>query len=140
MHAAAYRYLRDPESCRDVVSDLYLKLLDQSPEERCQLLPHDPKKAEAFLFTALMNSCLNHLEKEKHRKKIRYLLFNSSTARFDPSEMERQDLAILLEMLTDRQRQVFTMHLQGSPNQEIEEVLRMSAQTVRNTLYDRFDR
>ncbi len=63
LYRRAYSFLREPETCRDIVSGVFARLCEDDS-------PLDEGRAEAFLFTSVRNACLNEIRNRGLHEKI----------------------------------------------------------------------
>jgi RNA polymerase sigma-70 factor, ECF subfamily len=129
----AAKFVND-EAARDVVQDVFVKLWSNQTITIKQSL-------NSLLFTMVRNSCLQHLEKLKVRKKYlesTKLLLQEEELRFymdEKTSLIEQELenklAEVLENLPERCRQIFILsRFQNKKNKEIAEELDISVKAV----------
>ena len=137
-HAAlvmtAYYYLKNDEQAKDIVADIFRKLIEMNTAERKDRLSGVNEKLETFLKVLVKNKCLDHIKVEKNRKSI----LNSMSSLFNRSNNSTSlidaDFKLMLATLPERQKEVLELHLEGYDNDEISERLNISYNTCRNTL------
>ncbi|MEX1001909.1 MAG: sigma-70 family RNA polymerase sigma factor [Crocinitomicaceae bacterium] len=130
----AYAYLEDEEKSKDVVGDVFESLISMSISERKLKLSGVNQKLSPFLKVIVKNRCLNIRRIEQNRKRILLdfsALFVKKSASFT---LDKNDYQKLMQLLPDRQREIFTLHNQGYNNHEIGQKLSISINTVKNTL------
>ena len=131
----AIYYTRDLENARDIVSQLFTELLlvpkDIRRERWCQVL--DPK---SFLSVIVRNKCLDHLRVVSNRQRIlNSMPQNQAFFSEDSSEKELfGKLNQCISELSDAERKLLELHLDGYRNHVIAEELNLSEKTVRNKL------
>lgn len=131
----AFYYLKNEEQAKDMVSDVFVKLLSFSNEQRLKNLENVNEKLEIFLKVLTKNKCLDYLKVEKNRYSILngiHSLINRST---NTNGLFEDDFNLMLDVLPKRQKQVLELHIQGFDNNEISANLDISYNTVRNTLH-----
>lgn len=131
----AFYYLKNEEQAKDMVSDVFTKLLSFSIEQRLDNLKYVDEKLEIFLKVLTKNRCLDFMKVENNRQNILnsiHSFFNRSTS---TDSFFEKDFILLLDTLPYRQRQILELHLQGYDNSEISTELDISYNTVRNTLH-----
>ena len=134
LYMVAFYYLKDEDKAKDVVAEVFKKMLELPPQVRQQKLADLPGKRLTFLKVITKNKCLDSLKQEKNRRQIlsgTLALFTRSTTRSDFAE---KDFKLLIDVLPLRQREVLEMHLDGYEHQEICDQLGISYNTLRNTL------
>lgn len=137
-HAAllmtAYYYLKNEEEAKDIVADIFKKLLEMTVEERKEKLVGVNEKLATFLKVLVKNKCLDYIKVEKNRTRI----VNSMSAFFSRSNssfsLVDEDFKLMLDTLPERQKEVLALHLEGYDNNEISEKLDITYNTCRNTL------
>jgi RNA polymerase sigma factor (sigma-70 family) len=119
----------------DCVADFCEKLLCFSDEKRAQIIKDVVDYEEAVLYCILRNICYDLLRKQKRRLNILQSLFYKE-ATIEESELNKNDLIIICNQLTPRQREILLHHLNGYSNDEISNMLNISYHSVKNTLSD----
>ncbi|MCB9363035.1 MAG: sigma-70 family RNA polymerase sigma factor [Flavobacteriales bacterium] len=130
----AYRYLNDSEKSKDVVSDVFEKLITMNSVERKNKLSGVDEKLEVFLKVIVKNRCINQLNIEKNRRGILKHLGLFRNGQSLPNELQKDDFNSMLTLLSDRQKEVLQLSLKGFKNNEIAAQLEISENTVKNTL------
>lgn len=130
----AYRYLKDQEKSKDVVSDVFEKLIGMNSSERKNKLSGVDEKLDVFFKVIVKNRSINYINIENNRRGIlKHLGFFRSSQSL-PNELENDDLKTMMDLLPIRQKEVLELHLKGFKNNEIAEQLTISENTVKNTL------
>ena len=129
-----YRYLKDQEKSKDVVADVFEKLITMGIDERKQKLSGVDEKLDTFFKVIVKNRCINYINIEKNRRGILRHIGFLRGGYYYPNELENEDLKIMLDILPQRQKEVLTLHLKGFDNNEISIQLNISVNTVKNTL------
>lgn len=130
----AYYYLKDEDDAKDIVSDVFERLLKLTDTELSELLNNNIK---GYLFIVVKHKCFDFLKTKKNRASILqnvFYLFNTKTeinTRFEEDLFEK-----LMIELPNREAQVLQLSIQGFKNEEIAEQLNISYNTVRNTLHE----
>lgn len=130
----AYYYLKNDEQSKDIVQDVFTKLLSFSKQQRYRNLSNVNEKLEIFLKVLTKNRCLDYLKVENNRRNILNGIYSVLTRSFNTNDIFNDDFKLLLDTLPQRQKQVLDLHLQGYDNNEISSQLGISYNTVRNTL------
>lgn len=131
----AFYYLKDEEQSKDIVSDVFLKLLSFSIQQRNSYLAEVNEKLEIFLKVLVKNKCLDQIKVEKNRRNILSGIFSLSNRYRNTDPLIEKDFQFMIETLPERQKQILELHLQGFDNKEISNRLEISYNTVRNTLH-----
>lgn len=133
MHA--YSMLSNQEQAKDIVASVYMKLLEMPPKKRKELLADSANHLDQFLHYIVKNKCIDHLRQEKNRIKLqkkRVLPFLPQYS--SPDELMEEDISFLLQMVPGQQKKILQLHLDGYSNQDIADDIKISYNTVRNTL------
>ncbi len=131
----AYYYLKNEEDAKDVVSDVFERLLKLNDTELNELLHSNEIKG--YLFIVVKHKCFDFIKVKKNRATILqhvFYLFNTKTdinVKFEEDLFEK----LILE-LPNRESQVLKLSVQGYKNEEIAEQLNISYNTARNTLHE----
>jgi RNA polymerase sigma-70 factor (ECF subfamily) len=141
IHAAVQRYetplmvyaarlVRDPESARDIVQDVFTKLCAQDPQQVGPVLPQ-------WLYTVCRNRALDVRRKEKRMTRLADsdvdVAANSAARPLDLAELRDTSAAVvrLVEQLSDDQQEVIRLRFQHSLSyQQIAEVTGHSVSNV----------
>ena len=126
----AIYYTKNPEFARDIVSSLFVSLIELPYEERCKRW-ECIENHQALLIAIVRNKCLDHLKISQNRARINSELFSAVST--DTTAMISH-LMVCIEELKDDEKELIEMHLQGFNNTEISEKLNLSEKTVRNKL------
>lgn len=131
----AYTFLKNKESCEDIVQDIFIKIWEQ----RQDLIGSDQLKF--YLFTAVRNNCLTTLKKNK--KNIMHDWSDEDAPdeieiRIDPQEKSvdpHKMISEAMEQLPPKCREVFMLsRLSGQTYQQIADSLNISVKTVENQM------
>ena len=131
----AFYYLKNEEQSKDMVSEVFTKLLSFSLEQRQRNLANVNEKLEVFLKVLVKNKCLDHIKVENNRKNILNGIYTVLNRSFNIDTFFENDFKLLIDSLPRRQKQVLELHLQGYSNNEISTQLGISYNTVRNTIH-----
>ena len=127
MYGMAVSILYDEQESKDVVSDIFERLL----ASHVVLLPDTQ---EHYLLTSVRNSCIKHLAQRKNRQNIAMLYASEQQLSASPEEDQRQlekMLHIAQTHLSEQQRRIFQMRfLAGMKYEEIGEELGISRVAV----------
>lgn len=128
----AIYYTKNPEVARDIVSSLFVSLIELPYEERCKRWERI-ENHQALLIAIVRNKCLDHLKIFQNRARINSELFSAVSTDTETTAMISH-LMVCIEELKDDEKELVEMHLQGFNNTEISEKLNLSEKTVRNKL------
>lgn len=129
----AIYYTKNPETARDIVSELFVSLIELYSEERRQRWSKI-QYVEALLLAIVRNKCLDYLKIKSGR--LRILEEQSSNLVQNPHEELEQikHLEQCMNELKEDERNLMNLHLHGFNNHEIGDSLQISEKTVRNKL------
>jgi RNA polymerase sigma-70 factor (ECF subfamily) len=129
----AVYYTKNPEIARDIVSELFVSLVELNPNDRKQRWSRT-QNVEALLLAIIRNKCLDYLKIKSGRQRI--LEEQSSILVQNPhEELELiKHLEQCLHELKEDDRKLMNLHLFGFNNHEIGDALQISEKTVRNKL------
>lgn len=123
----SFYYLKNNETARDIVSNLFVSLLDTSVEVRNEKWK-SVNKLQAYLATAVKNKSIDYLRSVKNQSEI------LQHARGNTSEVMSLFSDESLNQLSKEESKLFQLHLDGYKNEEIAEHFTISEKTVRNKL------
>lgn len=130
----AYYYVKSEDVAKDVVSDVFRKMLEMSPEKRMEQLSSVNEKLEIFLKVLVKNKSLETLRTNKNRNRILNGMFSFSNHSLNIDVFANADFEEMLDLLPTQQRNILEMSLQGYKHEEICEKYQISYSTCRNTL------
>lgn len=128
----AVYYTQNAEIARDIVSSLFVSLLELDREAR-QTRWNNIEKHQALLLAIVRNKCLDYLKITQNRERINNELFVEVSADVEKINMITHLVACIQELKFD-EKQLLELHLQGYTNNEISTKLNVSEKTVRNKL------
>lgn len=137
--AIAYKYLRSSESSKDVVAEVFNKLLainERSHPEVAAILTRNPM---GYLSVVVKNKCLDQIRAQKSKQDLEtsYQMLNHLETTNDSEKAFTKDLVeILTSKLEPREKEILLKHLDGFKNEEIAIELGISYNTVKNKIYD----
>ncbi len=129
----AIYYTKNPEIARDIVSELFVSLIELKPNDRKQRWSRT-QNVGSLLLAIIRNKCLDYLRIKSGR--LRILEEQSSNLVQNPHEELEQIKHLeqcLLELKED-DRKLMNLYLFGFNNHEISDELQISEKTVRNKL------
>ena len=131
----AFSFLKDEESCEDLVQDLFIKIW----MNRQDLIGTDQLKF--YVFSAVRNNCLTRLQKNK---KYRVVEINDEEEgeeiiiNLDPGEATAEPVALIakaLDLLPSKCREVFLLsRISNLSYLQIADTLGISIKTVENQM------
>jgi len=134
----AYRYTLSTEKSKDIVGLIFEKLLSFSTSKRQTFFLHSEKGLYLLLFSIIKNKILDEIKHNKRNQEIKkqmesttsFLSINAIFVRFEEEAIKQ-----LIDYLSNREKEILQLHLQGFKNDEIATQLNISYNTVRNTLH-----
>lgn len=120
-------YVKNNESARDIVSDLFVQLISTSLEERKRKWD-SVNSCKAYLTIAVKNKSIDYVRKVKNQAAI--LEQTSLNSSEDTSDFS----ADILKVLSSKEQEIFQLHLDGFKNEEIAQKQSLTEKTVRNKL------
>lgn len=128
-------YTGDPEIARDIVSQLFSELLSSPVNVRQErwIKVRDPL---AFLLVIVRNKSLDYLKITRNRDRIlKHFAHDQQEVLEDSTETDLYvKLAQCVAELSESERELLELHLNGYRNAAIAQELQMSEKTVRNKL------
>ena len=128
----AIYYTKNPEIARDIVSSLFVSLLELDKVER-QSRWNKIESHQALLLAIVRNKCLDFLKIAQNRERINNELFVETNSDVEKIDMIAHLTTCIQELKPD-EKQLVELHLQGYSNDEISLKLNLSEKTVRNKL------
>ena len=132
----AEQIVRNVHDAQDVVSDVWISLMRHLPE----LLVMDERARSTYIMKSVCNMSIDHLRRSKRQSAMQLQLEEGLTrAPAELSPLRELSLcgiyAALLSALTERERQVVKLRLQGLRNAEIAQTLGIRPPAVSVHLY-----
>lgn len=134
LYFVAYKHLRDTEKAKDVVQEVFLKLLKLSAIKRNTYLPDNASELHALLYVITKNKALDETKVTNNRLKLLHHFFANSKTEYDDAHAKEELLPLILTKLPKREGEILKLHIDGHKNEEITQMLNISYNTVRNTL------
>jgi len=126
----AVYYTKDPEIARDIVSGLFVYLMELPPEQRVERWERH-SNFELLLLAIVRNKCLDHLKTKQNRLRIERE-FPADAIQEESDLIEHLETCI--QALSEKEKELITLHLEGFTNTEIAVKLDLNEKTVRNKL------
>jgi RNA polymerase sigma factor (sigma-70 family) len=134
----AYRYTLSTEKSKDIVGLVFEKLLSFSTSKRQTFFLHPEKGMYPLLLSIIKNKALDEIKQNKLHQEIKKQI-ESTTSFFGINTIfvrfEEEAIKQLIDYLSNREKEILQLHLQGFKNDEIATQLNISYNTVRNTLH-----
>ena len=130
----AYSITKDKVKSKEVVSDVFIKLLNYSTEKRRNNLTDVNEKIEIFLKVVVKNKCFDNLKVEKNRRGILNGIYQLSSRSINKDTFVEEDFKKMIDILPKRQKEVLLLHIEGFDNHEISSQLGITYNTTKNTL------
>lgn len=131
----AISYTSDPEVARDIVSQVFAEMLAAPMSVRQERWSKvmDPN---AFLLVIVRNKSLDHLRVTSNRLRILkgYIAENEKDILDDSEKELYTKLEKCIASLSEEERKLLDLHLNGYRNEEIANELKLAEKTVRNRL------
>lgn len=129
----AFKIVGDQEEAKDLVEDVFLKVLHHKP------MASKDENIRAYLYTAVKNSCLNHL-KVSARVKERQWHYNANLISEEEgydheliqAEVLRAVIAVIDKLPGHTGKIIKMSYFESLKNEEIAVLLGISIQTVKN--------
>jgi RNA polymerase sigma-70 factor (ECF subfamily) len=126
----AQNYITDSSQAKDFVQEVFVKLWFKFDEFNSEV------GIKAYIYEAIKNTCLNHLEHLKVRHKFQKKKLsevNSETYFFNALIKEETNRIIYscIDELPEKGKEVILLSLKGLKNNEIAENLNVSINTVK---------
>lgn len=128
----AIYYTKDPNIARDIVSNLFVYLIELSPKQRIERWEQH-SNFEFLLLAIVRNKCLDYLKTKRIHERIELEIEKNSPFIQEEKELMEQ-LEACLNELTENERTLINLHLDGFDNREIALKMDISEKTVRNKL------
>lgn len=137
--AISYKYVRCKESSKDIIADVFIKLLSLKGENGREVFQLVQQKPLAYLTIMVKNKSIDHLRSKKTINKTEgncamdteLICTNKAGEKFFYEDI----LRITME-LEPREKEILLKHLEGFKNKEIAVELGISYNTVKNKIYD----
>lgn len=132
----AYKYLQNTQEAKDVVMDVFEKLVYMNNEKRKLIVPDTLEGFTGWLVTITKNYTLDQL---KHKNIVaRYQAESAKNEYLIQSDSDRiwdkQTVDYIINQLQGSEKQVASLHFLGYTHDEIANKLNVSYNTVRNQL------
>jgi RNA polymerase sigma factor (sigma-70 family) len=137
LYSYVLRYVKGKEEAEDILYDTFEKIVKTSCDYRNDKFITSGIDFKAFLKSVLKNRALDILKIKKNRFRIvgqlKYF-FQKTTLNDAMISDEERLVSQILKPLPPREREIFTMHMQGFSIDEISKVFFLSKKTVSNII------
>ncbi len=123
----SYYFVKNNDTARDIVSELFVHLLSSSVENRQQKW-QSIEDIHFYLNKMIRNKSIDHLRKTQNQHRILKGIDFPTVHSIEvfPNEM--------LNELPDQEREIIGLHLDGFNNHELADRFHLSEKTIRNKL------
>lgn len=129
--AFARKFVADTDTAEELVQELFVQLWDKRHSI------HPTTSLRSYLFTAIRNSCFNHLKHqavkgrhEEHSRTLPLQLVSDPSQAMEQAELQAR-ISLAIEALPDRCGEIFKLsRYEGLKYDEIAERLQLSPRTV----------
>ena len=126
VYSVSFSYLKNAEDTKDIVSEIFLKLLQK------KIAFNDPEHEKAWLLRTAINLCKDHLKKHSRRKNVSLDDYTNLAGKDDPEAGETYNLVMALP---ERYKAVIYLHYyEGYKTEEIGRILKKPQSTVLSQL------
>ena len=129
----AVKYVKNPETARDITSELFASLLETDPPTRLSKWSQI-RDIKSFLSTIIKCRTIDHIRTQQSR--LRLLRKNETLQHQLTSDKttELEHLKMCINALSIEEKQLMELHLAGFKNEEIAEQKNYTEKTIRNKL------
>ncbi len=135
----AYNLVGNEQEAEDVVASLFEKLISNVGMRRDLYFEESNNEILGYLKISVRNACFDILRSRKRRASFLFKIGSSIQFWKKPeiySKFQKDAFEMMMTELSDREKEIFELHLDGFKNFEIAEKLNLSELTVRNTLHN----
>lgn len=135
----AYSKCHDRELSRDIVHDVFERMMQLPVEKRSEYFGGIHGNIEAYLHVAVKNKCADAVKVGNNRENILHSirsLFADRATNQSLEKFSRDGLMEMLKSLQPKEQQIIRLHLDGYSNEEIAASLQLSYNTVKNNIYE----
>ena len=135
----AYNHCRDQFTARDIVQDVFEKLINLSKEKRNRYFGNPKTNFIGFLSVFIRNKSIDARKVNLNRNKIIHSIrysFNTQTQNTSSERFLQDGLKLMVNNLQAREKEILGLHLDGYSNEEIAKALELTYNTVKNNIYE----
>ena len=129
----SFKYTHDIEISRDIVSELFVNLLETSSKDRFSKW-QDVREVKAFLTIIIRNKSIDAIRTKTNRDKLGNDWIKNQTTKTEIEFINEEYNNQCISLLNEDEKKLILLHLEGYKNQEIGEKFNYSEKTVRNKL------
>jgi RNA polymerase sigma-70 factor (ECF subfamily) len=139
VYSVAFRMTVNDEQAKDILQETLITIWRKLNTLRT------PDTFKTWVYKIVINKCYDHLRVNKQKQEITidektWVFLSNHTPEEDPSELENDEMAALINILTEklspRQKAVFILSaLEEMNNEEISEITGLSRENVKANLY-----
>ncbi len=137
LYLTAYKFIKMKEDIEDVISDVFEKLLQMSPEKRKEKFLTENINLQSYMLTAIKNRCIDKIKISKNRTNIINDV-QGEKPKSTQNDVWEKFILVSLEQLTkilpERDQHILKLKINGYKRNEISEMLNLSPKTVSNSL------
>ena len=137
LYLTAYKFIKRKEDIEDVISDVFEKLLQMSPEKRKEKFLTENINLQSYMLTAIKNRCLDKIKISKNRTNIINDV-QGEKPKSTQNDVWEKFIHVSLEQLTkilpERDQHILKLKINGYKRNEISEMLNLSPKTVSKSL------
>lgn len=134
----AFRFVENEKDAEDIVADCFEKLISITTERRNILFIENSIEIKSYLIVMVKHKSLDFLKVKKNR----HFLFSAVSSFWRKNDVnehssrsENDHILHSLEILTDREKEIMKLSIEGYGIDEIKEKLLISKKTISNTLH-----
>jgi RNA polymerase sigma-70 factor (ECF subfamily) len=135
----AYYYTGEKEISKDIIHDVFEKLLQLSINKRKDYFGEKLSNFEGYLKVIVKNKCLDNIKIKKNRERIIHSirpLFNKNSENKAHESFLEEGLSEMLKYLQPKEKEIIQLHLKGYSNDEIAIQLNITYNSVKNNVYE----
>jgi RNA polymerase sigma-70 factor (ECF subfamily) len=135
----AYHLVGNEQEAEDVVANLFEKLMSNAGVRHDLYFEESNYEILGYLKISVRNACFDILRSRKRKASILFKIGTSIQFWKRPevyTKFQKDAFEMMMTELSEREKQIFELHLDGFKNFEIAEKLNLSELTVRNTLHN----
>lgn len=135
----AYNYCRDSFISRDIIHDIFEKLILLPIDKRNSYFGNVKSNFIGYLSIFIKNKCIDTKKIGDNRERIIQSIRHTIKTESYNDSLERFLYDALNEMLNNlqpKEKEILSLHLQGYTNEEIAVQLHITYNTVKNNIYE----
>jgi len=123
-----YRHTNDINETSDILQETFVRLLENIKE-------YNPKGSfKSYIFTIALNIIRDRKRKESFEKKMMPKIYEETISTEDENEDKLKELYNIIENLSEDDKNIILLRLEGYKIEEIAEILGISSRTVNRAL------